>query len=200
MAIPNEVLLNDFLSHFTKSTQSLIDSIERNALFVQQVESEKIPALTRPTTFNLTSSQFGTQAQAVASQILRREQQRDGFSLINLGPGDLIWSNTVFDPNTILTQFSDPSHPSTLTPLPNQAIDIGYVPSGGNISIETTDALWGYSVGGACLLTIVETLYLSARSSRAATMQIAGLDGAIGQGYGTVQGPDGNPVASKKIV
>ena len=192
----NEIIINDNLERNNRMLNRLTTLIDTLFLQIQEAESEKTPAKLRPYTINLSAPQTPN-PQVV--QIMPRNAARDSLSIYNVGPGSLIWSNTWFDPTSMLQQFSDPAHPNTITPLANQLIEIGYLPSGGSVSINSTEAIMAYNVGGVALLTITESSYLKSGNFKGYTFPPPGVDGALGAGYDTVSDVDSNPILVKGI-
>jgi hypothetical protein len=192
----NEQILNDFLARHEQSQNRLISQIEAMVLAIQQNESEKTPQIIRPTTLNLTAATTG---QINSQQILRKDASRRQVILFNQGTGDLLWSPNQFDPLSMMSQFSDPAHPTTVLPMPNQAVPIGFLPSGATITIIGTDAIWAYNVATFCVLSMTESIYANPRNPKSPTFPVPGVDGAIGAGYGFAPGVDGNPVVMKGL-
>ena len=192
----NEAIINDHLRRNNIMLERLTVLLDARYKQVQEYEAEKTPNKVRPYTISLSAP---TSPTALCVQLLPRNPGRDSVALYNVGPGSLIWSNTWFDPTSILQQFSDPAHPNTITPLSNQIIEIGYVPSGGAVSVNSTEAIMGYNVGGLCVVTMTETSYLKAGNFKGVTFPPPGVDGALGAGYGTASDVDGNPVLVKGI-
>lgn len=193
----NERILNDFFSKQTGQQERMVKAIEAMALATQQKESEKTPTIVRPTTINLTCGTTAGQINSI--QLVRRDPHRKSVAIYNFGSGDLLWACYNFDPATILSQFSDPNHPDVVLPVPNQAVQIGFLPTGGSTSFDGTEAIWGYNVATNCVLTLTETLFTTPHHIRSATFPVPGLDGALGAGYEVAPGVDGNPVVVKGI-
>ncbi len=193
---PNEVILNDNIERQNKLLDNLTNFLEKIYFQTQEEEGNKQPRNIRPYTANIS---LGTGSGALALQVMPRNPSRYDFAAYNLGPGDIIWCNTVFDPNSILQQFSDPAHPNVFLPAPNQVVQIGLIPSGATVDVNGQEPLWVFNVGGNAVLTIIETVFAKPGSMHAAGFPIPGLDGAIGAGYGTVDDVDGNPTLVKGI-
>jgi hypothetical protein len=198
--VPNEVILNDSLRRQNAVLEKLEHWLELAAIATQEGKSTETPRKFRPYTANIQNN-LGqpTGVTALAFQLMPRNNARDSFSLQNLGPGDLLFSNTQFDPSSILQQISDPNHPNAILPAPMQVVEIGLLYSGGAVSINSSEALWVSNVGGNCVLSIVETVYDRAGTKRPGGFPIPGLDGALGAGYGTAADVDGNPILQKGL-
>ena len=104
--------------------------------------------------------------------------RRQVIGIYNAGPDELMYSNTQFDPTTILQQIGSYMN----------AVQVGIVPAGGNAAIYATGALWvyNYKEGGnsGAVLSLLETLYKTAGSDAVGAY---GHDGLVHGGYG----PDG---------
>lgn len=172
----NDTIINDNITRQNHLLEKLTQLINAAYLQVQELESEKTPSKVRPFTFNLLTTGNGSH------QLMPRNASRDSLTIYNVGTGSCIWSNTRFDLTSILQQFSDPAHPDTIAPAPMQMIEIGYLPSGSTVTINSTEAIYVASIGAAALLTILETVYSKA-GKQGGTIPIPGLDGAIGGGY-----------------
>lgn len=191
----NEIIINDNLAKNNKMLEHLTRMIDAAYMQIQEAESEKTPNRLRPYTVNISAP---TTPAPLCVNVMPRNPSRDSMSLYNVGTGSVIWSNTWFDPTSILQQFSDPAHPGSNTPLANQIIEIGYVPSGASVTINSTEPLYCYNVGGNALVTIVESMYVKP-GSLSATIPVPGIDGAIGAGYTSAADVDGNPILIKGI-
>jgi len=199
--VPNEVILNDSLRKQNAILEKLTAFLQMAYLQTQEEESEKTPRRVRPFTVNV-NAQLGQPAGTtpLAMQVLPRNMARNSVGLYNIGPGDLIFANSWFDPASILQQFSDPNFPDVVAPLPNQVIQIGFLPKGSAASFDATEAIWVYNIGSNAVLTMTETVFARAGRKEGVMPKPAGIDGAIGAGY--VAHPDTSeqfPMAIKAL-
>lgn len=194
--IPSEIILNDSIVRQTKVLDKLEKWIELSAIAEQEKQSTETPRKYRPYCVNVVAP---TVAPILAVQVMPRNQARDSLSLYNAGPGTILFLNQWFDPASILQQFSDPAHPNTFLPAPNQVVEIGYLPVGSSTSIDSTESVWCWNNSTNALLVIVEAVYDRAGSIKSATFPIPGLDGALGAGYTTTADVDGNPTLIKGL-
>lgn len=195
---PNEIELRTSLNHQAALLTRIDKWLELAYLSQQEQKSTETPRSYRPLVYNLVAGL--TPGQINAIQVLGRNFARFDVSIYNVGPGTILYSNAQFDPASMLQQLSDPAHPNTITPSPNQAIQIGYLPAGSSVTINSTDAVWAWNNGSNALLVMTEVIYARAGNQTGPMPAlIPGLDGAIGQGYGNAVDADGNGVAVKGL-
>lgn len=194
--------MNDGLviDHLTRTNHALNNLNKLLALIYYQTQESKAqetPGAERPYTINLSAPGPGD------VQLLPNNGARQKVGVYNQGPGDLLFSNQHFHPASILQQLSDPNHPNTILPAPNQVVNIGLLPNGASATWYSTSAIWVYNVGGNCLLSMLESIYVTPKSVTDNGAKPYGLDGAIGAGYGVIPGADPSSdgvVVSKRLV
>jgi hypothetical protein len=181
MPKPVEIELNDQLARFNTHADRLIKIIERYQIAQQINEATKVPTRQRFYTVNVDA----ITAPPTVVQVLRRDPLRKEVSFINDGPSTCLINNQWFDPTSIQQQFSDPTNPSTVPPVANQIIQIGYLAVGGTLTFQGQEGIWVFnnSPSSGALLSIIETIYSSPAKDATPT---PGLDGALMGGYTVV--------------
>ena len=186
----NEAIINDALRHQNVMLAKLTELLEASYLQTQELEANKTPNESRPYTVNLSCP---SEPNLHPLQVLGRNPNRSSLTIYNVGAGSCFYHHTMFDPTSILQQFSDPANPNTVLPAYNQVVQIGYLPSGASVTINSTEPLWALNHGATCLLTIIESVYAKAGK------QQPGFDGVLGNAYAAAE-VSGATLTSKGLV
>lgn len=173
-------MLADLLAHFNKNINDNTQALYKLYDYVQHIEADKTPRSYRPYVWLVKDPANPTPRPL---QILGSNPGRASLTMYNYGSDDIIYSNTWFDPLSITKYFSDPNSPDSVLPSPNQNIEIGFLPSGASVSIDTVEATLVYNIGGSgAVLSIIESLYGTQHGKPQPVER--GLAGVVHQGYG----------------
>jgi len=133
---------NDLLHEMHKQMQ-VQSQLLAHYLHLQLRKASETPGITKLTTINL----WNPSSPPTAIQILTKNDKRETVAIANAGPADVLIATKFFDPTTILQGFNDPNYPDAIVPGYNQMLEIGYLTSGQNLSIDGTAGIWAYSLG-----------------------------------------------------
>lgn len=154
----------DMLAEVTHNSRFLMQAMAYY-LKEQSKQAAQTAGIAQLTTFNLLNP-ISPQPQAL--QVVPKNERRYKVGLANYGPADILISEKYFDPTTILQWLSDPNDPDTILPGYNQAVPIGLLPSGNNVTVNGTVGVWAYSLGSSAgsnknaILSIMDSIYADA--------------------------------------
>lgn len=154
--------LSDFLGEFKRQNR-LTNEFLAYYLKEQLKQQSQTPIDAPPTTWNIKC------ASDSAIQIIPRLDNRYKVAIANYGPSDLIYFNAHFKPLEILAHLADPNNPGTLSIGYNQAVGIGLLPAGTNVTLNSIRGYWAYNVDAAfsdatninALISIQDSFYQS---------------------------------------
>ena len=168
MAKPDEAVRPmtqlDMLAEVTHNSRFLMQAMAWY-LKEQSEQAAQTPALAQLITFNLLNPILPSPQ---ALQVLPKNERRYKVGFANYGPADILISEKYFDPVSILQLFSDPNAPDAILPGYNQAIPIGFLEAGTNVTVNGTVGVWAYSLGSTAgsnknaILSIMDSIYADA--------------------------------------
>lgn len=149
----------------------------------QQEQASKVPRVWNPYTIFLTNSD--------TTELLPRNDKRDGFSIVNIGPSPLIIAPEYFYPSSAVALFygANPTIPvSNVNPNNTGMINYLLIEAGESAtSINSTGPLFAYAVNESSTsptvnyseIHIVETAYASTLAGDSRRMAINGEAGKL---------------------